>query len=170
MARLLAEIETASGSTVRKIETDSGQVQYQSFDNARQGEGQFLPNQQGDALFEQATKEGKPTETTNVNFTVEPQTEDTRREALSERYDQWNNVKGYSPDVYPSNVSGRERQIISYMSNESLQREAHNDPFVRTKVDERRAAEALAREVMNKIENADTQKEIDRILSQYFDS
>lgn len=169
MARVLAEIETRSGSTIRKIETSQGDVRYQSFNNQRKGEGQFIPNSQGERLFEQAGR-NDTVDQSNVNFTVEPQTEEDRLDALKARYPQWNNTEGYSEDVYSSNMDGRERQIVSYMSHKSIEQRAKNDPFARTKTDRRRIKESIAREVMNKIENADSQKEVDEILAQYFDS
>jgi hypothetical protein len=167
MARIVSEIETESGSTVRKIETTDGQFRYQSFNNQRGQEGVFIPNEQGRALFTEAGDD--PTvDQSQVDFTVEPQTEQNRKDALRARYTDWDNTEGYNPDVYPSDVDGKERQIISYMSRKEIEEQIEQDPFIESSAEKTKAREALAREVMDKIEDAGSEREVERILQQYF--
>ena len=165
MAKTIAEIQTQSGSTIRMIESSSGQIQYQSFDNARQGEGQFISKDQGRALFEAANQ----SEQKNVSYSLQRTSNQDRERALSERYPEWENTKGYSRSQarkHSTDDEEIERLTKIWVDNETIRKMVKNDPLVDSR-NRRRAQEAYAREMSKEIMEAENEKEVKQILRSY---
>lgn len=164
MTRLIAEVTTANGGTVYKRETDDGYIHYQKDD------GTFLQKEAGERLFTQATRNEEESQLSIEQYEV------SRDDILAQRYPAYNRTKDYGQYVsrtekqYPAKIKGNEQRILSFMSHSEIKKQARNEDFVESRRQELQVREAISRELVEKIQQASSQKEVSRILQQYINS
>ncbi len=94
--------------------------------------------------------------------------EELRERRIENKYTQWDDVTGIDTRRIPGGESGRkQRWIQGWMDNNEVRQQVRNDPLLESKQEQRRAEEALAREIVNRLEGVRSQNEAIEVLRDY---
>lgn len=168
----LDKVRLPNGTTISKWENpETGNISYRR-------NGRFISPTVGEGL-EQTTELAGPIEIPDSQsvtqrelneFGVSVDRETVRQSRLKNKYTEWENFDGLERrrlEGGDSKAILRQRRIKAFMNNETLRREVKNDPLIESRDEQRIAIESYAKQLVDELTNARTEKEEKRILREY---
>lgn len=162
--------QTNEGDVIYKEKDSDGQLRYRrgaTSSSGKQG-GSFINPDLGKSLEKAARSSTDQTSTQPEQAQIiTPTGERDREQLLAQKYLQYNNTQGRNPRQLRPGDSRRETAIKIWMDNETLKQKIDNDPLLDTNSERRKAAEALAMEIADELENVENERARIAILRQY---
>lgn len=94
--------------------------------------------------------------------------EELRKRRIENKYEKWDQYSGIRTDQIPGGESKRrERWIQGWIENNELQTQVENDPLLENDQEKKRAQEAMARRIVDELEEVNSRQEAMRVLRNY---
>lgn len=169
------EVRLPDGTRVREYTNpETGNVTYRRTGKGISG-AQFISPDVAEGL-QQTTELGGPIEVPEGDLTQQELSDygigltadELRQRRIENKYQQWDDTTGIDTSVIPGGPSGRkQRNIQGWMDNNEVQTEVRNDPLLQSQRERRKAEEALAREIVERLSDVNTRDEAIEVLRDY---